>query len=251
MSSASTLPRMGRLIYPARGAFGVPLMAAVLLLCRPTPYLHPVMESARSLIGWAVLGLGLLVRVWGVACWFHRDARGVIGGERLMVADGPYAYVRNPRYLGNLFMGLGAAVLAGIGEVVLAYAALWLAIHWPIMAAERETLAARHGSLYEAYCGRVPTLWPRYDAAYPLKRQLREAHWAAGLHEEMGTVMGWLALGLFVEGWRVAHLSGSWWGWGPQWPWFLLILPTLAACQWLRGRLRAAAPGDETRPVAP
>lgn len=251
MERTSLPVRVGRAIYPHRGAFGVPLMLAVLLLYRPAPYESPHCEYLRSLVGWSVLILGLTWRVWGVACWFTRDASGAIGGKRLMVDDGPYAYTRNPRYFGNLLMGVGAAALVGHAWVVILFAVLWLVVHFPIMAAERDTLSGKFGVAYDAFCARVPMFWPRYDASRPLPAQWWPLNWNMGVREEMGTIMGWLCLALFVEGWRVAHLAGTWKAWGPQWKFFILIPVCCALCEAVRSFLKEERFEDEDRPIAP
>ncbi len=239
------LARVGRAIYPARGAFGVPFLVLVLVLCRPTPYAAAWGEAARILMGWSVLVLGLAVRTWGVACWFTRDADGVIGGRRLMVSDGPYAYVRNPRYLGNLLMGTGVAILAGIPHAVGLFALLWCLVHVPVMAAERLSLSLRYGDAYDGYCARVPMFVPRYDPSCPLFAQVLGLNWTAGTREEIGTLMGWLSLGLFVEAWRAAHLGGA------VWLSLALIPLVVVACESLRARLPRESFADGDRPVAP
>ncbi|MBM3465589.1 MAG: isoprenylcysteine carboxylmethyltransferase family protein [Armatimonadetes bacterium] len=240
------LARLGRAIYPARGAFGVPLMVAVLLLCRVTPYTEPWLESARCVAGWGLLVMGLFFRVWGVACWFTRDASGVIGGRRLMTDDGPYAYMRNPRYFGNLAMGLGCATLAGMGWVIVVYGIIWCAVHFPIMEAERETLSTRFGEVYDKYCARVPIFWPRVSR--PLNEQVSGLNWSAAVHEETGTLMGWICLGLFVEAWRVAQLSGAWLG---GWRFLVLIPLTVLLCEAVRARVKGQEFKNEDRPNAP
>jgi protein-S-isoprenylcysteine O-methyltransferase Ste14 len=241
--------RVGRVIYPARGAFGVPFMLGVLLLCRPQPFPVGALEAIRMLIGWSILVTGLVVRTWGVACWFTRDQDGVIGGKRLMIDDGPYLYCRNPRYLGNLLMGLGASSLAGMPQVVAWYALLWLAVHIPVMAAERESLEERFAERYAAYCERVPMLVPRLEAEYPLVPQFLGVNWAAGMVEEIGTWSGWLAIALFVEWWRAAHVTHALLG---RHVIYLMLMPlVVVAFQRLRGILKAEQFDKEDRPLAP
>jgi protein-S-isoprenylcysteine O-methyltransferase Ste14 len=245
------MARVGHAIYPARGAFGVPMMLAVLIWGTPQAYPCPFVEGLRSAMGWTLLALGLFLRIWGVACWFRRDAEGIIGGRRLMTDDGPYAYVRNPRYLGNLCLGLGAAGLVGGGTLLLAYGGLWLLVHLPIMAAEKQTLTERFGLRYQLYCEQVPMLLPRLRGAAPLAEQLTGLAWTMGVHEETGTVMGWLALGLFVEAWRAASLGGGWAEPGVSWLYLGLIVPTLLACHACRKSLKVERFDDRDRPMTP
>ena len=252
-SSKSSRPcpvvRLGRAIYPYRGAFGVPLLVAVLFFCHPRPYAISGLEWLRSALGWTVLALGLGIRTWGVACWFTRDEQGVIGGRRLMTEDGPYAYTRNPRYLGNLGMGVGTAILSGIPEGVMAFVSLWCAVHYPIIMAETETLRARFGEVFDAYRAQVPAFWPRRDGRHGVLGQLLGPNWVAGILEEMGTLTGWISLGLLVEWWRASHLVGF--GPGRHYAWLLLIPVVLVAGQVARARLRAERFDAGDRPLAP
>lgn len=248
-SRPSPIVGVGRAIYPYRGAFGVPLLVAVLLFCHPRAYSVPGLEPLRSLLGWAVLMVGLGIRTWGVACWFTRDGDGVIGGRRLMTEDGPYAFTRNPRYLGNLGMGVGAAILSGIPEAVLFFVSLWCAVHYPIIVAETETLRVRFGDTFDEYRSRVPAFWPQGDGRHGLLGQLLRPNWAAGILEEMGTLTGWTCLGLLVEWWRASHLVGFGFGW--HWFFLLLVPVVLGAGQVARARLRVERFAADDRPLAP
>lgn len=230
---------------------GVPLMGAVLLLCHPKADPACTHALLRVVGGWSVLLFGLFMRVWGVACWFTRDREGVIGGKRLMTEDGPYPYSRNPRYLGNFLMGFGAAILSGVPGIPLLYVVLWCAVHIPIITAERQTLLEKHGALYEAYCRKVPALLPRLDTSFPLIPQLLFVNWRGGVREEIGTLSGWVSIGLFLHLWRAAHLEG-WRNVGADWVFLLLILGVV----WCGERVRRAIPLEqvqraEDRPIAP
>lgn len=247
----SLLSRLGRTIYPWRGALGVPLMGIVLVFCHPQPDRGLIMGLLRVSSGWVILLAGLFVRVWGVACWFTRDRNGVIGGKRLMTEDGPYPYTRNPRYLGNAGMGLGASILAGVPWVPLLYVLLWCAVHVPIVTAERETLSAAHGMDYERYCRKVPALWPRYDPAFPIMPQLLFVNWQGGIREEIGTLSGWISIGLFLQFWRVAHFVG-WTHPAAHWLYLLLISFTVLLGERVRRVLpRETVERAEDRPIRP
>ena len=247
----SPLARVGQIIYPARGALGVPLMVAVLLLGHPCPDASTTATLLRVFGGWTILLLGLFVRVWGVCCWFSRDRSGVIGGKRLMTTDGPYPYTRNPRYLGNFLMGFGASVLSGVPGVPMIYIVVWSIVHVPILVAERETLHARWGAEYERYCRDVPALLPRLNAGCSFVPQVLFVNWRGGLREEVGTVSGWLAIGLFLHFWRAGHLIG--WRTGGT---HFLFLVAIAIVVVVGEKVRRAIPREEVeraedRPIRP
>src|SRR5215472_14282977 len=76
-----------------RVRLGYPLAAAVLWFSRPAP---------RSILLGGVAGaLGL---------WIRGYAAGYLHKQEVLTVTGPYAYTRNPLYLGSAVLAFGAAV---------------------------------------------------------------------------------------------------------------------------------------------
>jgi protein-S-isoprenylcysteine O-methyltransferase Ste14 len=77
-------------------------------------------------------------------------------GATALITDGPFAKSRNPIYLGNTFLLLGAGLLSGIAWLV--PAALAAAFTTQKLAIEREErhLAARFGEAWRAYAALTP-----------------------------------------------------------------------------------------------
>ena len=103
--------------------------------------------------GGAVALVGLGLRAW---------AAGHIRKNAALAVSGPYAYTRNPLYLGSFLLGLGFTVAAG-RPVLLGglFAALFLGIYLPVMRVEAATLAELFGDEYQRYAAAVPLLFPR------------------------------------------------------------------------------------------
>jgi protein-S-isoprenylcysteine O-methyltransferase Ste14 len=105
------------------------------------------------LIGGAVALVGLLLRAWSA---------GHIRKNTTLAVSGPYAYTRNPLYLGSFLLGLGFTVAAGrpflLGSL---FAALFLGIYLPVMRVEAATLAELFGEDYRRYAAAVPLFFPR------------------------------------------------------------------------------------------
>jgi protein-S-isoprenylcysteine O-methyltransferase Ste14 len=83
--------------------------------------------------------------------------------DRLIVA-GPFRFVRNPLYLGNLFLAAGVGLFAppvGFAIIVLGN----LAIVVFLAREEAGRLAAQYGTVYEAYRRLVPAFVPRLTPA--------------------------------------------------------------------------------------
>ncbi len=195
------LIRLGRLIFPLRGYLGIPFLLTMLWFCRPDP-------GMASWPGWLCLLGGLGLRCWGVAGWVPQRLP-ADAAERLICEDGPYVYTRNPRYLGNLLMGVGGCQIAGLGVCLLPYCLLWAAIHWPIIAYEEHGLAERYGSVYRDYRARVPRFLGLRK--HPLAPQILPLRWKLAFCLERTTLAGWLCLAFFLQAWRRVQLGGPFW----------------------------------------
>jgi protein-S-isoprenylcysteine O-methyltransferase Ste14 len=108
--------------------------------------------SWRSLIVGAVVVVpGLLIRAL---------ASGHVRKNEALATSGPYAYTRNPLYLGSLLMGLGFAVAARSWWVGAALVVMFLAIYLPVIRDE-EAFLRRTFPEFEEYAKRVPRMLVR------------------------------------------------------------------------------------------
>ena len=137
----------------ARVPLGFLCGALVITFARPSPALL----SAGGLIALS----GLLLRAW---------AAGHIRKNQVLAVTGPYAYTRNPLYLGSFLLGLGFTVAAGRPVLAVLFAALLLGIYLPVMRVEAKTLARLFPNEYKLYARSVPLFFPRlapYHGPYP------------------------------------------------------------------------------------
>ena len=111
------------------------------------------------------LGLAVLIASTAFALW-ARFSLGTswsvapeVGGDRRLRTQGPYAVTRHPIYTGLLGMILGTALLAGLGQAILAVVAGLIVFLVKIHAEER-LLLANFPDEYPAYRQRVPQLVP-------------------------------------------------------------------------------------------
>jgi hypothetical protein len=96
--------------------------------------------------------------------WLRGYASGYVEKNRKLTQTGPYAYTRNPLYLGSILMAVGFAVALCSWLVAAALAAVFILIYVPVIASE-ERFLRDHFSDFSAYCSRVPRLLPRLTAA--------------------------------------------------------------------------------------
>jgi protein-S-isoprenylcysteine O-methyltransferase Ste14 len=100
---------------------------------------------------------GLALRAW---------AAGHLAKNRELAVAGPYAYVRNPLYLGTLLVAAGLVIAARSVPLAVLFTAVFTLIYLPVIELEEQHLR-RLFPEYEAYARRVPALWPRFAGNSP------------------------------------------------------------------------------------
>jgi protein-S-isoprenylcysteine O-methyltransferase Ste14 len=105
---------------------------------------------------------------WSVALvvpglWLRGYAAGYVKKNRELTQTGPYAYTRNPLYLGSMLMAAGFAVALLSWPVALVLAMGFFAIYVPVIASEERFLRATFLE-FDGYCRRVPRLFPWFPA---------------------------------------------------------------------------------------
>jgi protein-S-isoprenylcysteine O-methyltransferase Ste14 len=91
--------------------------------------------------------------------WLRGYAAGTVKKNRELATRGPYAFTRNPLYLGSMLMAAGFAVALLSWPVALVLALGFLAIYVPVIASEERFPRATFPE-FDAYCRRVPRLIP-------------------------------------------------------------------------------------------
>ena len=107
---------------------------------------------------WLSLAIGAVVALIGVV--IRAVASGHISKNSELTTSGPYAYTRNPLYLGSMVIALGFAVAALSWWIMLALVVLFVAIYIPVILAEESFLRSRFPE-FDQYARQVPRLLPR------------------------------------------------------------------------------------------
>ena len=75
---------------------------------------------------------------------------------RVFVVTGPYRWLRNPMYSGNVLLAVGVGFLLSSFLYLLYIAVLFTLTHWYVVRVEEPRLRLRFGSSYKAYCASTP-----------------------------------------------------------------------------------------------
>ena len=112
----------------------------------------------RAQPSWTSLIVGIAVASMGIS--LRALAAGHVKKNREVTMTGPYAYVRNPLYLGSIIIGVGFAVAARDIWIAVVLVVFFFAIYVPVIRGEQNYLR-EHFAEYHDYTRRVPSLLPR------------------------------------------------------------------------------------------
>jgi protein-S-isoprenylcysteine O-methyltransferase Ste14 len=118
--------------------------------------------SGWNLLGCVPVAVGAVLLAWimvfGLCRYRYRDLPERVPidwSPALLMTGGPYAFSRNPMYIGELALWLGLAVLYG-SPAVLAGFAVWVVVMRRLAVREEVGLEAAFGERYRQYKARVP-----------------------------------------------------------------------------------------------
>lgn len=111
---------------------------------------------AAAALGAVLLAAGFLLRVWATFHFYeHRMNVIVLAPQSALLTTGPYAFSRNPLYLGgNVFIFFGAALVLG-SPAALVITALHLPLIDLMIRREERQLQAQFGEAWLRYAQRV------------------------------------------------------------------------------------------------
>jgi protein-S-isoprenylcysteine O-methyltransferase Ste14 len=139
--------RLGGWAARGRVPLGFALGIAYLVFSHPT---------GRLLVaGGAVALVGLALRAFAAGCVDKNSA---------LATGGPYAYTRNPLYLGSFIMGVGISIACGSWILGAVFAVFFLSVYSLVMRREEQFLRRAFGQAYAQYAAQVPFFFPVFRA---------------------------------------------------------------------------------------
>jgi protein-S-isoprenylcysteine O-methyltransferase Ste14 len=187
--------RVGHWLFRHRTSIPVPVALALALL--------PATSASPTLFwsGAALVAAGEWLRLTAVR---RIGAISRTRSDRLgpLVASGPFQWVRNPLYIGNIAIWLGFTLAAGLPWLAAPIAILLGLEYHAIVRWEEHLLQTRRGDAYRAYSARVPRWLPRLSTLRrpPAASDPRPAFgWRETLFSERGTLIGVAAGALLLS----------------------------------------------------
>lgn len=168
-------------------------LRAVWFLIIPFYYFATPFAAALA-VGVALGVVGLAIRAW---------AAGSIWKNEELATTGPYAYTRNPLYVGSFLLGLGVTMAGGQWIFVVLFLAFYLTVYRATALHEEAALEEAFGEPYRTYAAAVPPFVPRLSpyrqggsgvgtgtgaetGGFSLAQYMRNREWEAGLGASAG-----------------------------------------------------------------
>ena len=146
---------IGNYFFTYRSYTPIPLAAVILY--------NAQLANAYVLLGMALVILGESIRFWAVSYAGGITRTTKVGAATLCTA-GPFAYTRNPLYIGNMLMYNGIVLIAGASNILTMLMLTWLFFiiqYLLIIDLEEKTLTSLFGNTYINYKENVPRIFPR------------------------------------------------------------------------------------------
>ncbi|MCU1283740.1 MAG: putative protein-S-isoprenylcysteine methyltransferase-like protein [Acidobacteriales bacterium] len=139
---------------------------------------------------WTSIAIGCIIAAPGV--WLRAIASGHVKKNTELTTSGPYAYTRNPLYLGSIIIALGFGVASRSPWIAIGIVVLFLAIYLPVIKSEESFLRGAFPE-FGNYAKTVPRLFPRFSAEKDSTRGLfsRELY---AKHREYNALVGSLLM---------------------------------------------------------
>jgi protein-S-isoprenylcysteine O-methyltransferase Ste14 len=172
------MPEWSRIARRIRVPLGFVFAVFYLWMARPT---------------WRSMALGTIAIVPGLLV--RALASGHVRKNEALTTTGPYAYTRNPLYLGSLLIGVGFAVAARSWWVGVVLVVMFFAIYIPVVRDEEAFLRQKFPE-FEEYARRVPRMFPSFTRA-PSTLNKASGGFSMDLylkHREYNALLGALAM---------------------------------------------------------
>ncbi|HUL44997.1 MAG TPA: isoprenylcysteine carboxylmethyltransferase family protein [Bacteroidota bacterium] len=176
-------------LFQYRSYTPIPFLIVMVIFAHPIP--------AGLIAGGLLIVAGEGIRLWGVAiAGSETRTTGPVGGTYL-ITTGPFAYVRNPLYLGNMMMYVGVGVMSNaLFPWLPIVALLWFAFQYSmIVSLEEEYLMKAFPQEFAAYRKATPRFFPTGKKYRAGSHEQPPLDWQSGLRSEKRTLQ---AIGILV-----------------------------------------------------
>jgi protein-S-isoprenylcysteine O-methyltransferase Ste14 len=171
-----------KILFKYRSYTPIPFILLMVIFAQPS--------LSGIVVGFVIVLSGEFVRLWGVshAGSETRTTDGV--GSSRLVTNGPFAYIRNPLYAGNILIYFGVGIMSWAGFPFLPLVTLLYFVfqYTMIVNLEEEHLIQKYGEEYRRYKSAVPKIFPTLRKYNTGSDDQPKADWRRGMKSENRTI---------------------------------------------------------------
>ena len=186
------MPNISNIFFKYRSYTPIPFLLLMIIFAEP--------GVISMIIGFAIAISGELIRYWGVS-WAGSETRttGGVGGTYLIIS-GPFAFVRNPLYVGNILLYIGIGIMSwSLFPYLQLVALLFFAVQYHFIVLEEEKyLKEKFGETYNKYVKNVPRFIPRIISYKDSTLAQPPFNPKAGVKSEKRTLQAFVLVSLII-----------------------------------------------------
>jgi len=149
----NTQVEFGKKFFQWRDYTPIPLIIIMLWLAKATAF--------SAMLGTVIIVCGELFRIYSVAFIGKISRTRSDNTGNNLITSGPFAFVRNPLYVGNFLISTGMAVFSGSFAVTLLTIGLFTLQYYFIVQYEEHTLSQKFGQEFDDYRAKVNAWFPK------------------------------------------------------------------------------------------
>lgn len=194
--------KLGEFFFKLRDYTPIPFIIYMLVFGKDTMNVHTI------IIGTGCILLGEFIRIYGVAYIGGVSRTRTFSTGQKLITGGPFSHVRNPLYIGNLFLSGGLAIFANVGLYFnLVFFAFFFIQYIPVIHWEENNLREIFGKTFDDYSRKVPRWIPSLFSKIE-NQDIVQGEYKAALKSERNTLTSAIVLYVLIL-WRSGWL-GYW-----------------------------------------
>ncbi len=201
-----------KILFKYRSYIPIPFILLMIVFAKPTIY-----SIAGGLL---VILFGEFIRLWGVSVAGSETRTTKSVGSSQLVTSGPFSYLRNPLYFGNICIYFGVGIMSWaafpfLPTVTLSY---FIFQYTLIVSLEEEHLTKTYGTEYQRYLKAVPKFFPSFKKYKYSGHDQPQLDWRRGIKSEQRTFQAILIIVFiivviwmlrFFYDWKITKLFGD------------------------------------------
>lgn len=192
-------PKWEEPFYRQRAIWGNVFALFGLIIVLADAQIH--LTSFRLFVGFFIALIGCGLRIWASGYIWTNIDQPLPAAQLGLITAGPYAYVRNPIYLGAILMISGLYISFGSWIAALVAIIPTIFMHSWHIKYEEQFMVRQFGDTFFAYKSKIPALIP--NIWEPYQSNHGEFHLAQGLKHDIGPISSFVMLFIAMFGYAV------------------------------------------------